>query len=130
MNQVTDKEAWGQDYNQREVKMAVSTIVALNGAGTVALMAFLGQIWNPIPDLRKIILVSMAGMTLGLVVITLSILSRLRSMDRAIRDKPKNALQRLVCTFPVYSGLRSISFLLFVASVLYLFVKLYALAST
>ncbi len=128
MSEARDRAQWVEDYNQREVQFVGRVIVGLNGTGVIALLAFLGQIWENMPHARRIIIISIAGMIMGLMAITLSTLLRLRSMDRGNRRRPKSRLDRVFARHQVYIGLRVLSFLLFVASVLYLLANLFFLA--
>ena len=115
-----------EEYNQREVHFAVRSLFAINGTGLIALLAFLGQIWNSHPQLRGTILDAMGGMLLGIILAMLSTLTRLRSMDRALKGKPKPWFLRAFLTRRFYSSVRVLSFLSFVAAVGYLILSLRA----
>ena len=117
-----------EQCNERQVSLAINTLQALNGAGLIALLAFLGHTWTPLPDFRRVILVAMAGMSLGLSAGTLSVLLRLRAIDRHIKSKtPQNKVWRLVFHWRLYSSLRVIAFVCFLLSISYLVVRLYYL---
>ena len=111
-------DTWrAHEYDQREVQFTMRSLQLLHGGGIVALLAFLGQIWNSLPSIRMAILTTMAIMVVGLACITLSSIIRLRAMHWMLHKKyPKDKFRRTLYNAQVYIWLRSISLVLFLVA--------------
>jgi len=110
--------------NQPAEQFVDRTLQTINGGGTITLVAFMGQTWANNLDVRAIILASITIMALGLASITLSSMLRLRSMDRVLKQRPKQSLQKYIYRYQVYIALRWVSFTLFLVSLGQLVVRL------
>ncbi len=117
------------EYERVEVQFVVRGLQLLDGGGIIALLAFLGQTWDNGAGFRLIILISMALMGIALACVQLSTTIHLRAMywDRH-GIKRQGWWNKTFFDAKVDTGLRSVSFILFMVSGAWLIIRILSIA--
>lgn len=91
---------------------------AVNAGGAVALLAFLGQTWNTVPELRTALVIAIAVMVAGLCLAVWGAFQLPAYSERGFRqDESTRAMVRYNWTRRVYLWTVGLSFLAFVSAV-------------
>ncbi len=136
------------EYDQVEVQFAVKGLMILNGGGSIALLAFLGQTWDIEPTLRTPVVLGIGLVTLGIVFTVTSAHLRTRAMHSHLNNLrkehlPEDSKERIILegelnkenycwrkymySTSVYIPIRSVSLLCFctaIAQLLYTVIKM------
>jgi len=116
------------EYDRIEVQFVVRGLQLMNGGGIIALLAFLAQMWEKSEELKSVILLSMVLMGAGLACIQLSATIRLRSTHWDRHNKKRDRWwKKWFFHHYVYINLRTVSFILFLASGAWLIRSLYSI---